>query len=268
VSGTSLFAGNYVYREPLWGWTGSVRPTAFLYQARASGLVPGTDQVSGEAVARPASSQSATGVWLYSEPAGGWTGTRSAVPAVGFVHGWGNHSVAFSSPDVFTAGPASVVVYEISGSFGRRARTPVLRHASLTGAGSRRPRVSFDLRAGVDAPPLRDFTLTLPRGLSFRSLRQVRAHLRILHSGRQIGLKLRSGRLLVRPLVPAVRISITLHPGALAERQALVGRLRAVRAFNRHHKQAETHSVRGTIRIDATTVGDATQHLVKTIEMR
>ncbi len=264
VSGRSLFAGSYVFREPRAGWRGSVQPAAFLYQAQAPGLVPGSDQVSGPIVAIPASSGSDTGVWLYSEPARGWTGTRSAVPFLGFPKGFGVESVAFSGPDLFAGGPASVGVYEITGSFGRQARTPVLDRVSLTGMGSGRPRLAFDLRAGADAPPLRAFTLTLPRGLTFRSLRQVKAHLRILHAGRWTGLKLRLGHLIVTPLVPAARFAVTLHPAALVEADALA----RPRASHHHETASGVRDLHMKLRVDIASVGGAMKELTRMIAVR
>ena len=113
----------------------------------------------------------------------------------------------------------SVVTVTASDAFGATARTsfawtiqsnPSLSRVSLAGVGAKRPKLSFTVAAGRDAPKLQTLTVTLPSGLSFSRSRAVVAvsglkvkHLRFTAS-------LQRGTLVLKLKTAAQQVRVTI----------------------------------------------------------
>ncbi|MBV9605081.1 MAG: putative Ig domain-containing protein [Solirubrobacterales bacterium] len=113
----------------------------------------------------------------------------------------------------------STVTVSASDATGTTSRTsfawtiqtnPTLSRLSLSGVGAARPKLSFTLTAGRDAPKLKTVTLTLPRGLRFT---RSRAKVTVTGvGGRRIrySVSLQHGTLVLKVSTPALQLHVTV----------------------------------------------------------
>ena len=130
---------------------------------------------------------------------------------------------------------------------------PTLSHLSLSSVGAARPKLSFSLTAGHDAPSIKTIEVGLPRGLSFTNSRSAIAVTG--RKGRHLKFTARLLRgalaLTVRTATPQVHVTIS------SPRLAASGSLRA--ALARHQ------ATRVTLTIRVTDAGNLTTRLSQRI---
>jgi hypothetical protein len=124
---------------------------------------------------------------------------------------------------------------------------PKLSRVSLSGVGSARPRLSFMLTAGRDAPKLKSVSVTLPRGLRF-----TRAHATVSVAGRgnrrvRYTVSLQHGTLVLRLRSPGRQVHVTIVYPRLQAGGSLVSDLA------RHHGTRVGLTVRATDALKRTT---------------
>jgi hypothetical protein len=124
---------------------------------------------------------------------------------------------------------------------------PKLSRVSLSGVGSARPRLSFMLTAGRDAPKLKNVSVTLPRGLRF-----TRAHATVSVTGRgnrrvRYTLSLQHGTLVLKLRTPGQQVHVTITYPRLEAGGSLVSDL------TRHHGTRVGLTVRATDALKRTT---------------
>jgi hypothetical protein len=124
---------------------------------------------------------------------------------------------------------------------------PTLSRVSLSRVGSARPRLSFMVSAGRDAPKLKTVTVTLPRGLRF-----TRAHAKVSVTGRgnrrvRYTVSLQHGTLVIKVASPAQQLHVTITYPRLQAGGSLVS------ALARHHGTRVGLTVRATDALKLTT---------------
>jgi hypothetical protein len=237
MAGGRVLDGPYVYSRPRSGWKGEVLPIARLYTA---------GPLSGYASA-PAFSQTLAGfssyslggehrcpctgrLSLFTRPVRGWSGTLSAGVALTQDTLDGPLNIALAGNQLFLSGGTAVNVYNISGSFGRRAPGPRVTRASATGLASGKPTLRLTLQAAMIAPPLMTLRLRLPAGMSF-----TRNRARLLKATSIFGVSAPHIALLRGVLHATVQprrtISVTVRAPAILES----GRLRRAARLGRSH---------------------------------
>ena len=128
----------------------------------------------------------------------------------------------------------STVTVTVSDSLGTSARTsfawtiqsaPAVSRVSLTGVGAARPKLSFTVTAGRDAPKLQSLSIGLPRGLSFTNSRATVTvsglrvkHLRFIAS-------LERGTLTLKLKTAAQQVRVTISYPRLQAGGSLVSQL-------------------------------------------
>lgn len=126
---------------------------------------------------------------------------------------------------------------------------PTLSHVSLSGVGTARPRLSFMLAAGRDAPNLKTVTLTLPRGLRF-----TRARAKVNVTGRgnhrlRSTVSLQHGTLVLRLNTPAQQVHVTVTYPRLQAGGSLVSDLARHRASRLGLTVRATDALKRTTRL-------------------
>jgi subtilase family serine protease len=124
---------------------------------------------------------------------------------------------------------------------------PTLSRVSLSGVGAARPRLSFMLTAGRDAPKLKSVSVTLPRGLRF-----TRAHATVRVTGRgnrrvRFTVSLQHGALVLKIASPAQQLHVTVTYPRLQADGGLVSDLA------RHHGTRVGLTVRAIDALKRTT---------------
>ncbi|HET6867800.1 MAG TPA: putative Ig domain-containing protein, partial [Solirubrobacteraceae bacterium] len=124
---------------------------------------------------------------------------------------------------------------------------PTLSRVSLSRVGAARPRLSFMLTAGRDAPKLKSVSVTLPRGLRF-----TRAHATVSVTGRgnrrvRYTVSLQHGTLVLKVSSPAQQLHVTITYPRLQAGSSLVS------ALARHHGTRVGLTVRATDALRLTT---------------
>ncbi|HJS96654.1 MAG TPA: putative Ig domain-containing protein, partial [Solirubrobacteraceae bacterium] len=124
---------------------------------------------------------------------------------------------------------------------------PKLSRVSLSSVGSARPRLSFMLTAGRDAPKLKSVSVTLPRGLRF-----TRAHASVSVTGRgnrrvRYTVSLKHGTLVLKLRSPGQQVHVTITYPRLQAGGSLVSDLA------RHHVSRVGLTVRATDALKRTT---------------
>jgi hypothetical protein len=236
--------GEHVFLEPQGGWVGTIRsPAALLGGSDSVALSGSTVALSGVAypTSRYDSCPCSATVQLFTQPSGGWSGLLGAPVTEAVQSGDGAPiALALSGDTLFAGGQifspytseTALGVFAITGPIPEYPVTPGRPAARLdvTGLAKGRPRLHLHLSAGSDAPPIRSFTLSLPRGL------RLGRHFRRGISG-SLGpftARRRSGRLAVRLTYPADVLTIVLRPAALVETAGL--RRRVQQALGHHHR--------------------------------
>ena len=232
VSGGMVAAGQSLFREPARGWHGSVKPFAKVFSAPIdtpsaigafSGAVAATSTDSlGSAHQCPCRAD----VWLFTEPAGGWSGTVAAPTAFYAGSETGDLSLALQGRYLFTTGGSTIQVERLTGSFGSRVGPPHVSSPFVSGLASGDPQFSFSLTPAPADPPSTSFTLTLPKGLTFS-----RNTLRLAHSVTIAGVRgymlaVRHRALTVRLTEPARTLQVTVRARALIETKTMIGQVR------------------------------------------
>lgn len=106
------------------------------------------------------------------------------------------------------------------GGGGGTAKAPTLSGGSLSGILKGKPKLSFKLTAGKNAPKLSSFVVSLPKGLSFIS-KGLKTGLKI--KGAKIkSAKIKHGKLTVKLKAPAGSASVSLTAKALKASKALI----------------------------------------------
>lgn len=126
-------------------------------------------------------------------------------------------------------------------------KKPTLSRVSLSRVGTARPRLSFMVSAGRDAPKLKSVTVTLPRGLRF-----TRAHAKVSVTGRgnrrvRYTVSLQHGTLVLKVASPAQQLHVTITYPRLQAGGSLVS------ALARHHGTRVGLTVRATDALKLTT---------------
>jgi Putative Ig domain len=124
---------------------------------------------------------------------------------------------------------------------------PTLSRVSLSRVGSARPRLSFMLAAGRDAPKLKSVSVTLPRGLRF-----TRSHATVTvtgHGNRRVKytVSLQHGTLVLKMRTPAQQVHVTITYPRLKAGGSLVSNLA------RHRASRVGLTVRATDALKLTT---------------
>jgi hypothetical protein len=124
---------------------------------------------------------------------------------------------------------------------------PTLSRVSLSRVGTARPRLSFMLTAGRDAPKLGSVSVTLPRGLRF-----TRSHAAVSVTGRgnrrlKYSVALQHGALVLKLKTPAQQLHVTITYPRLRAGDSLVSDLA------RHHGSRVGLTVRATDALKRTT---------------
>jgi hypothetical protein len=124
---------------------------------------------------------------------------------------------------------------------------PALSRVTLTRVAAARPRLSFTLTAGRDAPKLTSVTVTLPRGLRF-----TRSHATVTVTGRgnrrvRYTVSLQHGALVLKMRGPAQQVHVTITYPRLRAGGSLVSSLA------RHRASRVGLTVRATDALKLTT---------------
>lgn len=92
----------------------------------------------------------------------------------------------------------------------------------------RRPKLTFKLLGGSNAPPIKSFTITAPRGLRFAAARKLASGVLVdnesLHTAH-----IRRGKLIIRLAVPSSELRVTLRWPALVAGNALLRQIHRIR---------------------------------------
>ena len=128
---------------------------------------------------------------------------------------------------------------------------PTLSKVSLSRVGAARPKLSFTLSAGRDAPKLKTATVTLPRGLRF-----ARSHATVKVTGlggRRVkySVSLQHGTLVLKLKNPALRLHVTIGYPRLRAGGSLVASLARHRASRVSLTVRTTDALRRTTRLSA-----------------
>jgi hypothetical protein len=239
-----------IFREPAAGWQGSIAPSGSVFPDGALGE-SGIDAFSGKlAVATtdqlgsdhecPCTAQ----LFVFSEPAGGWSGTVAAQPAFTTTTENGDLSTALLAPYLFATGGTGIQVYEITGRQGHKVAAPTVSHALARGLAQGRPRLSFTIATASDAPPVESFTLSLPKGLTFTSSKARLAKNLSLRGAPAGPISLVHGVLDVQLNAPRTKLSVTITAGALKESTAMIHTAR---------RHTSKHAVTATLRAALAT---------------
>jgi hypothetical protein len=182
---------------------------------------------------------------VFSEPAGGWSGTVAAKPAFTTTED-GDLAPALSGQYLFATGDTGIQIYDITGNQGHKVAAPAISHALARGLAHGHPRLSFTITTASDAPPVQSFTLSLPKGLAFTT-NQARLAKNLTLRGATAGLiSLAHGTLDVPLSAPRTRISVTIAAGALKESTAMIKS--AQRHTSKHPITATLRAALGTMR--------------------
>ena len=242
AAGDLVEAGTSVFREPASGWHGAVKPAAGVYQAAAPGGGTGGSVVfSGATVATSSNSLGpehgcpcGSAVWLFSEPARGWSGTRVATPVAGGTTETGYVGVALAGAYLFTTGGSSVAVYKLTGSFGSKVRPPMTTFPFASGLASGNARLSFTIKCATDGPPLTSLMLELPSGLSFTTEHARPTRAISIAGSHGYTLAIRNRALFVQLTRPARTLDLTVRARALVETETMIRHIRQLIKHARH----------------------------------
>ena len=148
--------------------------------------------------------------------------------------------------------------------------SPTATKITLTGLTDANPRLRFKLHAGVSAPPLRSFTVSLPAGLRFNhNHKQLATGLSASGAGKY-ALSVSHGKLTVRLKKPANAASITIGGPTLIETKSLVKHVAQTVKFNhRHrHKKPKKHKLLTLrVRVRANDTAHTATGLVLTVKI-
>ena len=309
----SAIGTTYVFTEPSGGWSGTVQPAATLsapyyengmvhvYSALAAGWsgtvlpaaelllpspggYPNETAVTGTTVAigahQPAPGCPCIGgVWLFSQPSGGWHGILTAPPSASTqTDAEGAVALAITAENVFAGGQLTSPHYGAADTGVFAVTQPVLEtfltqgkpavsRVGLAGLGLGKPKLTFTLTAGSYAPPIESFRLSLPRGLSFsHSLVHLRHGVSVMNV--QPTTQLVHGALVVTLPYALASVAIQVQTPALVENTALRKKVRQILRYDRsrrHHRKKEL-LLRFSLRVD-DAAGEQTQ-LLLTVRVR
>lgn len=150
-------------------------------------------------------------------------------------------------------------------SLGTSARTtfawtvqsnPTVSKVSLTGVGASKPKLSFTVTAGRDAPKLQTITVALPRGLSFSRSRATItvSGLKVKHL--RFTAKLQHGTLVLKLKSAAQQVHVTISHPRLKAGGSLVA------------KTASHHSSRVTLTLHVTDAGNLVTKVTSKVKPR
>jgi len=175
-------------------------------------------------------------VWLFSEPAGGWSGTVVATPVAGGTTETGYIGVALAGDYLFTTGGSTVQVYKLTGRFGHKVRPPIITFPDATGLESGNPRLSFKIRCAANGPQLTSLMLELPRGLRFSDGRERLTRAISIAGSHGYTLATRTRALLVTLKQPATTLNLTIGARALVESKKLIDHVQQVLKHAGHQR--------------------------------
>jgi hypothetical protein len=231
-SGQTILAGFHVFTQPATGWKGIIRPAATLIPESPISYVYGYTEATSGAVAAVGSYNLTDkecpcqgAVWVFTEPAHGWSGGLVAEPALTPVTAYGPVTIALQGETLYTTGGNAVEIYQVVGTAGRPVGRPRITGMSLAGLAVGKPIVRLSLMAAAGAPPMQSVWIGLPRGLSF-SRAPGRLRSGITASGSRIrSLRVIRGGLLVTLRRSTAELSITIDSRALQDNSALETRV-------------------------------------------
>jgi hypothetical protein len=268
----------HVYTQPAGGWTGIVHAAARLTfplpDAFADGLAIHGSTIAIAAYEVPQSRYDycpcSGGVWLFTEPAGGWNGTITASPSLGTETDYtGSVPLALSGDTVLAGGQrlsqdvadTGLGVFRLGPPIVENtvsAGPPRIRRARLTGLANRRPSLGLDVLAGGGAPPIASLTVTLPRGLAFTRSTQRLVRGLVVGGRPTSGARVLHGQLVVTLEPPLQDVTAAIRTPAVVESAALA---RAVHKRRRRRGRALT--LRTTLLV-TDAAGQATRRVITT----
>jgi hypothetical protein len=230
ASGDLVEAFTSVFREPAAGWHGALSAAAGVYPAAAPpGGTTGGGAFSGTTIATSSNSLGpehgcpcGSAVWLFSEPAHGWSGTLVAKPVAGGTTETGYAEVALAGGYLFVTGGSNVEVYRLTGSFGSKVQPPAITFPSASGLQSGNARLSLTVKCATDSPPLTSLMLGLPRGLSFATKPARLTRAISIEGSNGYTLAIRNGALFVQLTRPERTLDLTIRARALVETETLI----------------------------------------------
>jgi hypothetical protein len=247
VSGPSVQARKYVFGKPKRGWAGIVRPSAVL-----DPLLPGnaaqyffaTSANSDQAIALTAAQFSQRAcpclgdIWVFTKPAGGWTGSIPARVATAYESTVGPEEIALQGLNLFTDGGDSVQIYRIVGS-----PTAAL---AVTGLDTAKPRIELQVKAGANSPKITALRIALAPGLKFAGKRAVRSAIR---TSAGVALRLNRGWAVLRLNHPADELTVQVGPAGLQEGSSLLARALQVHRYNASHQSKRYLNVKLSLNV-------------------
>ena len=267
VSSHSQQGAIYVFTRPAGGWFGTRHQAAKL----TTKLTPRPDQrgdqlgqsvaasgqtiVAGAPFVKIGQNANEGAAYVFTEPAGGWSGTlheaTELIASTGATNDQQGSSVAVSGQTVIVGGGNAVRVF----SERKQAGLPTASKVSLGGLATGKARLSFNLRAGANAPRIESFTVSLPRGLNFsQNNAQLGNGLAIVGAAKYT-LSLSHGKLRVALSKPVDGLSVRIGGQALSESKAFLNKAKQLTKFNadkKHHK-TRTLNLNSAVRVTDTT---------------
>lgn len=244
VAGQTVVAGADVFTEPARGWTGTIKPAArLLLQGRLAMMQSSLETVSDGVVAFAAHALGPEHacpcdavVWVFTKPAGGWTGTLAAQPALSAHVATAGPQIALDQSQLFVGIENTITGYNVNGAFGRHVK-PRLSGAVLTGLKSDAPRIAFIVSTLARAR-IQSVTLHPPPGLSFAHLPRGRLdHLHLV--GGTYSTAISRDRLTIVLDNAPRRAIVTIPSRALREGVRLQREVRAMHAHSREHPRQQ-----------------------------
>ncbi len=189
---------------------------------------PGTQQaVVGRAVSVPIHATD-SGAATLSYSASGLPAGLSINPANGVISGTptavGTSTVTVAAADQFTNAGNTQFSWTVI-----RPGPPLASSSSLGGVPGGKPRLSFTVTAGSNAPALSTLVVSLPGGLSFsHSSKSLKKGVVVRSGGRKVPFRVgvSHGRLVITLRTPAGRATVTIAPPALVETKAFASKVR------------------------------------------
>ena len=233
AEGRYAFVYDEVFKEPARGWSGTPNPVAFLSPPLTSAAAASGDTVVGFA---GVGGCACSAFDAYTEPAGGWRGSVQPAETAGYTSQADMTALAVSGSTLFsTFGGNEIVVANIRG---RSKSIPAPKLAGLSAQlAQKAPRLGFTLTMLPKASKLLTITITPPAGLRFTSnLKRPRAGVQVRGARLVLVQEVGNDLLAIRLTHLTASPSINVTGPTLIESQALEKRLiRLKRAGARDH---------------------------------
>jgi 6-phosphogluconolactonase (cycloisomerase 2 family) len=134
---------------------------------------------------------------------------------------------------------------------------PTVSHDSIAGVAKRKPKLTFTLTAGKNAPALHTIAVSLPRGLSFSTKKKRLAH-DITVKGKKFTAKVSHGTLTITLAAATAKAQVTIISPELSASKGLAGKVKKSKT-GKHHK-----AVKLTFKLKATDI----HHTATTLSLK